>query len=304
MRIIVVIVLAFMAVLALAQPISEADAARATVDCATDDLQAAIDNAAPGTRMQVRGTCVGNFTINKDLRLVGHHDATMRGDKEGAVLTVTASAHVVLTNVTITGGKGNTIDSPSYARRVGGIDNAGVLSLNGSTHVTANMAFSGVGGVSNAGTLIMNDRSRLSYSGAAYGFGGISNTGLLVLNDQASIDHNVTGCAGCTVGGVANGGVMVMNDRSSVHDNSTTQFGGGILNTGTLTINNRSSIHNNDSFRGAGVYNYGKVTLNNRSSVRDNTAGGSGGGIENHGGTVVGWLTRVFGNTPDQCNGC
>jgi hypothetical protein len=35
------------------------------------DLQAAIDDASPGNPLKVTGTCVGNFSVRKDLKLLG-----------------------------------------------------------------------------------------------------------------------------------------------------------------------------------------------------------------------------------------
>ncbi len=52
------------ALLAMAGP---AQAATAIVNCPTDDLQVAINNASPGDTLVVLGTCKGNFTIDKDL---------------------------------------------------------------------------------------------------------------------------------------------------------------------------------------------------------------------------------------------
>ena len=42
-----------------------------TVHCATDNLQSAINAAAPGSTLQVDGTCAGNFYIDNDLTLSG-----------------------------------------------------------------------------------------------------------------------------------------------------------------------------------------------------------------------------------------
>ena len=39
------------------------------------NLQAAINAAHPGDRISVEGVCVGSFTIDRNLTLVGQHDA-------------------------------------------------------------------------------------------------------------------------------------------------------------------------------------------------------------------------------------
>jgi nitrous oxidase accessory protein NosD len=74
------------------------------VDWSTTDLQAAIDSAAPGATLAVKGTCSGNFTIGKDLTLRGQGNAVLDGQHSGTTLTVASGAAVQLAGLTITGG--------------------------------------------------------------------------------------------------------------------------------------------------------------------------------------------------------
>jgi nitrous oxidase accessory protein NosD len=71
------------------------------------NLQLVIDAADPGDTIAVRYVCVGNFTIAKDLRLVGRSTRevprpVLDANGEGRVLTV--SGNVRLANLVITGG--------------------------------------------------------------------------------------------------------------------------------------------------------------------------------------------------------
>jgi nitrous oxidase accessory protein NosD len=74
------------------------------VDCSTADLQAAIESAAPGATLAVKGTCWGSFTIGKDLTVRGQGTAVLDGQGSGTMLTVASSATVQLAGLTITGG--------------------------------------------------------------------------------------------------------------------------------------------------------------------------------------------------------
>src|SRR5436190_639140 len=97
--------------------------ARATpilVDCGTGaDLQAAIDAADVGATLEVSGTCVGNFVIDKTLTLEGPlSKATLDGAGTGTTLRID-SGTVELRRLISTDGHGDG----------GGIDNHGTLTL-------------------------------------------------------------------------------------------------------------------------------------------------------------------------------
>src|SRR4051794_30507371 len=109
---------------------SPAYAATTTVNCASGNLQTAINAAAPGTNVYVTGTCTGTFVIPKNLTLIG--PATLDGGGSGPVVLVPSGVIAKLSSLTIQ--NGNTpVDG------CGGISNAGNLTLAGTT-VTNNRA--------------------------------------------------------------------------------------------------------------------------------------------------------------------
>ncbi len=83
---------------------SPAGAAIVNVNCATQRLQARIDAASPGDTLRIKGTCVGRFTIDKNLTLDGNPRATLDGGELGRSLLVTGSATARLFDLTVTGG--------------------------------------------------------------------------------------------------------------------------------------------------------------------------------------------------------
>src|SRR5262245_16174174 len=76
-----------------------------TVLCPGQSLQAAIDGAPAGSVITVAGTCVGNFTVSKDLTLQALVLATqppiLDGKGSGNTLVVTNQATVHLIGITI-----------------------------------------------------------------------------------------------------------------------------------------------------------------------------------------------------------
>jgi nitrous oxidase accessory protein NosD len=131
---------------------------------ATQDGQAltrAIAAANPGDRLNVFGTCRGNYVVDKDLRVFGNPQATAPttpdGRGSGRVLTVLpsllSSVTVTLTRLVVTGGEGgievgegttvaltsSTVRRNTATNRVGaGIANGGDLTLN-ATVVSGNV---------------------------------------------------------------------------------------------------------------------------------------------------------------------
>lgn len=317
---------------------------RTVVRCDTDDLQAAIYAAPRRATLLVRGTCVGNFTIARDIRLRGVGLATLQGDG-GTVVTIAEGADVVLTDVVVTGGSSDVL-APELTR-VGGIYNAGVLRIDGDSSVEDNSDFHcgpddlpegmchprypGIipltGGILNHGHLLLTDRSRVQSNDGRGVFNlgtmnmrrwssvanntmpidgaGVLNHGAATMHDWSSISGNRAMSRAGIGAGVHNTGTFTMNDRSSIHDNEVRQNGGGVSNWGTLTLNDRSSIRNNVSnFTGGGVWVAGVLILNGRSSITENEARGGGGIYVWDEGVVQGSLRGVTGNIPNDCSGC
>src|SRR5206468_3163562 len=104
-----------------------------------------ITAASPGDTLKIKGTCLGNFTVDKNLTLQGNTTATLDGNDLGTVLTISGTPTVHLIDLLITGGLS--------ATNGGGIDHAGgPLTLRRVT-VQDNEAMSGGGIYSGAGAL-------------------------------------------------------------------------------------------------------------------------------------------------------
>jgi nitrous oxidase accessory protein NosD len=69
---------------------SPASAATITVNCSSQNLQTKINAAAAGSTLLIKGTCVGNFTVDKNLTLKGNPSATLDGNDSGTTLTAPA----------------------------------------------------------------------------------------------------------------------------------------------------------------------------------------------------------------------
>ena len=262
------------------------------------NLQAAINAAYPGDTISVKGVCVGSFTIDKDLTLVGHQTPdgarpTLDGrGSSGRVVDVTA--RVTLTNLRITGGTNSPWNDPGGGISVG---EGSTLRLNRSV-VRGNKAEGGGGGIDNFGRLVLNGSSVIRNKS-----GGVVNRGSMVMNGSSSVRGN-------TEGGIANVGRLFLNDRSTVRRNSGA-FGGGIYVDGTLRMNDSSSVRGNQSNAGGGIFiDHGIVTMNDASSVSGNSVGEreEGGGIHMRGSSDPGILvmrhsSSVSGNSADSGGG-
>src|ERR1035441_6250771 len=140
------------------------------------NLQIAINSANSGDILEVRGTCIGNFTIaNTTLSLVGfgslmQPEAMLNGNSSGTVVSI-VDAVVTLTDLLITGGRS---ESQLVTDSGGGINNIGVLTLNGNTQVTGNASVSG-GGIASDGSVTLNGSAQVDYNKDSYG-GGIYHT--------------------------------------------------------------------------------------------------------------------------------
>ena len=76
------------------------------VSCSHQNLQTKIDNAAPGSTLEIKGTCKGQFGIGKSLKLVGDPSATLDGNQGGLTLHIAGlgATPVTLSHLVVTGG--------------------------------------------------------------------------------------------------------------------------------------------------------------------------------------------------------
>src|SRR5262249_20872212 len=134
----------------------------------------------------VRGTCVGSFSVLKNLTLrgvasAGSARATLDGGGAGSVLLLAADNSVVLENLIVQHG---------FALDGGGIDNQGDTVTLRHTVVRQNRAkrFGVGGGIYNIGFVIL-ERSSMRHNVAGEGGGIDSDLGLIVLR-HSTIDRN------------------------------------------------------------------------------------------------------------------
>jgi nitrous oxidase accessory protein NosD len=191
-------------------------------------LTRAIAAAHPGDRLNVFGTCRGNFVINKNLRVFGNTQASaptvLDGAGSGRVLTVLpvldGTVTVTLARLIVTGGGEGGIE----------VGEGTVVTLNSST-VRGNTAINRVGaGIQTGGDLTLNNTA-VTGNRAALDGGGIFNFGDLTLN-SSRLTRNTTGGGG---GGLFSEGTAVLN-LSRVTFNIAA-YGGGILSVNTLALN-------------------------------------------------------------------
>jgi hypothetical protein len=191
-------------------------------------LSDAISQAAPGDRLNVFGTCVGNYTIDRDLIVSGSFrptaPTTLTAGGIGRVLLIEPGVTVKLARVTISGGAVTT------AGGGGGlfVSEGAVVRLVRSV-VIANSTTGAGGGIVNGGDLIVIDSSLDQNHGFTDG-GGIYNYGDLVVV-RSHLRNNSTGGAG---GGLFNEGSAHLF-FSSVRFNRAGNAG-GILNVSLLTL--------------------------------------------------------------------
>ncbi|MGW0749585.1 hypothetical protein [Streptomyces sp. NPDC002587] len=258
-------------------------------------LQPAIDGAAPGEKLLVKGTCVGPFTfsVDKNLTVTGQRHSTLNGNRAGSTVTVAAGVRLRLSHLTITNGTGTPDDATGQG---GGILNNGTLTLTES-HVAGNHANNG-GGIWNAPGATANlFRSVVRHNTAADSGGGVRNQGTFTLSESTVNDNSAA-----NGGGLANFGSMTLSG-AKVRDNYADN-GAGVFNANALTLNYSTVTRNTASLRGGGIYSEGGTVNLSGSEVRHNTANGgagSGGGIFNSGATVTLDRSAVRDNRPDNC---
>jgi hypothetical protein len=165
-------------------------------------LTRAIGRAAPGDRLNVFGRCVGTFSLNKHLTLVGttnrQDPTTLDGAGAAAsVIFVPEGVTATLVRLTITGG--NPVTTVG-----GGVQNGGDLTLVDSAVVGNRVALDG-GGVYNYGDVTLI-RTRVAGNVAGGVGGGLFNEGAATLS-YSRVTGNRAGSAG---GGILNVSLLTL----------------------------------------------------------------------------------------------
>jgi hypothetical protein len=235
------------------------------------DLQRALDGSVKGAVLVISGTCIGTFTIHKDVTLrgkpvVGHPSPTLDGGGKGTVLTIAHTANVTLTGLRIQGGKalgggGIVVGVPGQHAH-----NSIVRLIN--TLVTGNTARNG-GGI---------------FAMCCH---------FVILRGTSAIRGNSSDCRG---GGALTQGNLWLKDTSVVNRN--TSSGGSAA---------RCSVPRRFSGLGGGIYDGGSVKLFDSASVTRNHAANGGGGVFLDGdldGSLMahrGWTGKIRNNDPNDC---
>ena len=267
------------------------------VDCSTTNLQTAIDNAGPGATLAVTGTCFGNFTIDKNLILLGQRTAVLDGQHHGTTLAVSSGATVRLATLAITDG-----NARGTGGNGGGINNFGTLRLDQST-VKNNGADNWGGGIYNdsSAALTLNDTTVSGNSGTVFG-GGVYNSGGAMTLVGSSVSGNTATYGGGGIFSVNSFVDVTLRDSRITGNTATAGSGGGIFNlSNTETLKDSMVSGNTAALYGGGINNNASTTTLGNSTVTHNTAHVDGGGIYNFSATSTLTDSNVSGNTPDNC---
>jgi hypothetical protein len=269
-------------------------------------LQGAVNAAKAGDTLEVKGTCVGNTSVDRNVTLNGVTNnafpgtPTLDGGGAGTVLHVTNGTTTV-DGLKITNGVASVESVEGNGCCVGGGiavsgDTAGARLVNSLVTGNAASVFGGGIDVDDGALTLVNSTVTGNTSDSSGGidsdFGTITLIGSTVSNNTVAGGTACQGVGSCA-GGIWNfGGTLTLID-STVSGNTATRRGGGIVNqtptggpTAVLTLSGTSAITNNHA-------------------ISDPTVN-LGGGIWIRGGATVSatadWTGSVSGNTPDQCS--
>ncbi len=251
-----------------------------------DVLRSMVRAADAGDRLWVRGTCVGNVIIGRDLVIKGRGDhAVVTGLDRYRAFRVRKGATVTLRNLIIERVVG-VYDGTRGGG--GGIYNEGIVTLADSIVRRAKAGEDPGGAIANHGLMTIRDtvirRSRADWGG------GIGNLGTLTLvGSHVAANHPE---------GIWSRGPMTIAD-SVVRDNAW----GGIFVGGKVEVT-ISGSRVEDNRRGGGIEKSGGGTLTlDGCLIAGNTALQDGGGIETRWGQLALVATTVKGNTAGRHGG-
>ena len=177
-----------------------------------------------------------DITTGVTIQGPGAGQLTISGGNHSRVFEVDASAPVVLSGLTVSGGDGYAVSGLAYPHDGdgGGILNLSTLTLSGC--VVSGNSVNGLGSPALCG-------------GGIYNAGTLTITGCTISNNGAlGASVNFTSAYG---GGIYNAGTLTVIN-SIVSGNYATDLGGGIYNAGTLTV--RTSTFNSNWIDPNGTY--------------------------------------------------
>ncbi|WP_406698513.1 right-handed parallel beta-helix repeat-containing protein [Singulisphaera sp. Ch08] len=211
---------------------------------------------------------------------------------EFGIFNVPAKAEVVISGLTISGGRG-----PASG---GAIANSGTLTVTDSTlsgNSSSGAGFSnGGGGIANFGTVTVTN-STISGNSASKGLGGgILNVSGVVTITDSTLSGNSANEGGGGIASFTNGGIVTVIN-STLSGNSAGLGGGGGIGSGFGTVTVTSSTISGNSAsdgNGGGILSSGALTVTG-STLSGNLSGSSGGGIIFSGTVTI--TTSLFNNS-------
>jgi predicted outer membrane repeat protein len=288
-------------------------------------LQQAVDAAKAGDTLEVKGNCVGNTSVDRDVTLKGVTNKafpgtpTLDGNEQGRVLTINGGT-TTIQSLTITNGQTSRAGGGIYVATAAVLVN---VLVSGNSAGTNNFG----GGIeADLGSRLTLINSTVSSNSAG------SSGGIDMFRAKATlINSTVTGNQATREPGPETDSGCAFGDPLVIY-----ACAGGIWNyQGTLALTNSTVDSNTAAYRGGGITSYvrlvggnpvsGLTILSGATSISSNTAGDNGGGIFVNntitnstvgvhaadgtatykdpitGATLPAWTGSVSGNTPNQC---
>lgn len=288
------------------------------VPCNTTALRNAIiaaNAAGQGSISLARGcryelqTALPNLTGN--LKISGNAAHITRSATAPAFRILTVEGTVTLNALTVSNGSAN-VGGGLLVNILGSLNATGLSALNNTA--TAGVQGGQGGGIFNFGKLSLSlsrvDGNKAVTNVDATGEGGgISNqgsasiAGTSITNNQA-IDLDNTRAPLAAGGGIANFRTLTLTG-GVISGNDTNGRGGGINHvSSSMTLRGVRIANNHAGVSGGGINNFAQLRIS-LGTITGNSVSGpqaiDGGGISQLAGQTTLTLTRVAGNTPDNC---
>jgi hypothetical protein len=295
-------------------------------------IQDAMGGAAPGTTIQLAGSCTYTITspvsatsglppVVTTLTITGATGTVIDGNNGPTPFLVQKKGKLTLSGVTVQHGTGldgggihvapggsltltNDVITGNTATEYGGglyVAGKGKAALT-STSVDSNTSDADSGGidVEGGGSLTMTGGtvSNNQSGGYAGGLGGFGKATENLSNVTLNANHSADNGGGAHLTGKSTLTNVTISNNMSVNGD----YGGGIVNYGKLKATTVTITGNTISGQGGGIYNEPKGNVSfTGSTITGNTAL-SGGGIYNTGKLKLA-TTMVSGNSPNDCTG-